>query len=123
MDISCEKIFDGVGACSSLLHETAENLPTVFKKIARATKDNGTIYVSFKHGEYAGERNGRFFTDLNEEGLNELIKGVDVKIIDTWITGDVRPRRENEKWLNAILKKIWYWEKISIFLIMENNLN
>lgn len=106
MDISCDKIFDGVWACSSLLHETAENLPTVFKKIARATKDNGTIYVSFKYGEFAGERNGRYFTDLNEEGLNELIKGVDVNIIDTWITGDVRLGRGEEKWLNAVLKKI-----------------
>ena len=105
MDISSENVFDGVWACSSLLHEKKENLNTVFKKLARATKDNGAIYVSFKYGEYAGERNGRFFTDLTENGLKKLLEDVDVRIIDTWITGDVRPGRENELWLNAVLKK------------------
>lgn len=106
MEIFYENAFDGVWACSSLLHEKKENLNTVFKKIARATKENGTIYVSFKYGDYSGERNGRFFTDLTEESLNELIANVDIKVIDTWITGDVRPGRENEKWLNAVLRKI-----------------
>lgn len=106
MEIFCENIFDGVWACSSLLHEKKENLKLVFEKIARATKRNGAIYVSFKYGEYFGERNGRFFTDLTEKGLNTIISNVDVEIIEAWITGDVRSGREDEKWLNAVLRKI-----------------
>ena len=106
MEISYENMFDGVWACSSLLHEKKENLNTVLKKIVKATKVNGIIYVSFKYGNYSGDRNGRFFTDLTEAGLHELISDVNVEVIDMRVTGDVRPGRENEKWLNAVLRKI-----------------
>lgn len=105
MDITYENAFGGIWTCSSLLHETKDNLPVVFKKLANAVKKNGAIYVSFKYGGFSGERNGRFFTDLDEVGLNELIANTDLCVIETWITGDVRPGRESEKWLNAILKK------------------
>lgn len=105
MEIDYENMFDGVWACSSLLHEKKENLNTVLKKIAKATKTNGIVYVSFKYGDYSGDRNGRFFTDLTEAGLHELIADVDVEVIDMRVTGDVRPERENEKWLNAVLRK------------------
>ena len=30
----------------------------------------------------------------------------DIAIEEYWITGDVRPGREEEKWLNLILRKI-----------------
>ena len=34
------------------------------------------------------------------------LKDVDVKVIDMRVTGDVRPGRENEKWINAVLRKV-----------------
>ena len=49
--------------------------------------------------------NGRV-ADLDEEGLARLLKevgGLEVK--ELWITGDVRPGRGEEKWLNVLLKK------------------
>ena len=73
----------------------------------RALHQDGIIYTSFKYGEYEGERNGRYFTDFTIESFKEFIAGYDDVIIeDYWLSGDVRPGREEEKWLNLILRKI-----------------
>ena len=98
--------FEGVWACSSLLHVPKGELNDIFDKVAKALKPGGIFYVSFKYGDFSGERNGRYFTDLNEDGLKEVL-GEEPKfdILETLITTDVRPGRENEKWLNALLRK------------------
>ena len=98
--------YDGIWACASILHLEWTDLVVVMQKMVRAVKDGGVIYTSFKYGQFTGERNGRFFTDLDEEGLTRLLKevgGLEVK--ELWITGDVRPGRGEEKWLNVLLTK------------------
>ena len=98
--------YDGIWACASILHLGWADLVVVMRKMVRAVKGEGVIYTSFKYGHFTGERNGRFFTDLDEEGLARLLKevgGLEVK--ELWITGDVRPGRGEEKWLNVLLKK------------------
>ena len=98
--------YDGIWACASILHWAWADLVVVMQKMVRAVKGEGVIYTSFKYGQFTGERNGRFFTDLDEEGLAKLLKevgGLEVK--ELWITGDVRPGRGEEKWLNVLLTK------------------
>lgn len=98
--------YDGIWACSSILHISKADLKSVLKKMATALKDDGVIYTSFKYGDFEGERNGRYFSDFTEESFREYISDCsDVSIVDSWITGDVRPGRGEEKWLNLILKK------------------
>lgn len=98
--------YDGVWACSSILHLTREDLKTVFQKMINSLKNDGIIYTSFKYSNYEGERNGRYFIDFTEDSFDDFIKGFsDIKIIDEWITSDVRPDRKNERWLNLILRK------------------
>ena len=98
--------YDGIWACASILHLAWADLVVVMQKMVRAVNDGGVIYTSFKYGQFTGERNGRFFTDLDEEGLARLLKevgGLEVK--ELWLTGDVRPGRGEEKWLNVLLTK------------------
>ena len=98
--------YDGIWACASILHLEWTDLVVVMQKMVLAVKAGGVIYTSFKYGQFTGERNGRFFTDLDEEGLVRLLKevgGLEVK--ELWITGDVRPGRGEEKWLNVLLTK------------------
>lgn len=98
--------YDGIWACSSILHLPVDELLTVMKKMVLALKENGVIYTSFKYGTFAGERNGRFFTDMTEETFAEFLKEIDsLKVEEQWATADVRPGREEEKWLNLILRK------------------
>lgn len=105
-DLQVADKYDGIWACASLLHVERQQLPDIFAKAYRALKTNGVMYVSFKYGIYEGERNGRFFTDMTEEKFKNVIKDFNnFVIIDQWITEDVRAGREEEKWLNVILKK------------------
>ena len=99
--------YDGIWACSSILHLPKEELKIVSQKMSRALKQNGIIYTSFKYGNFEGERNGRYFTVFTLDEFKDFISDVkDIAIEEYWITGDVRPGREEEKWLNLILRKI-----------------
>ena len=98
--------YDGIWACSSILHLSKPELGDVLEKMTAALKINGVIYISFKYGTFEGERNGRYFTDFTEETFTEFIKGMTgVTVEKMWITDDVRPGRGEEKWLNMILRK------------------
>lgn len=98
--------YDGIWACASILHLSWEDLIVVLKKMLRALKNDGVIYTSFKYGQFTGERNGRFFTDLDEKGLQTLLQKVDeLEVKKLWITDDVRPGRSEEKWLNVLVAK------------------
>ena len=99
--------YDGIFACASILHVPSADLPDILTKMKRALKPQGIMYVSFKYGDFEGERNGRFFTDLNEDLFHNLLDEVGgLEILEERITGDARPGRQDEKWLNVILKKI-----------------
>ena len=105
-EISWHNEFDGVWACASLLHCTMEELPTVLQKVSDSLKNGGVLYLSFKYGDFAGWRNGRYFTNLTEDTLQKLIDTIpELHVKETYKTGDVRPGREDEQWLNAIVKK------------------
>ena len=106
-DLNEVDCYDGIWACSSILHLPKEELKIVTQKMSRALKPNGIIYTSFKYGNFEGERNGRYFTDFTLDEFKDFISDVkDIAIEEYWITGDVRPGREEEKWLNLILRKI-----------------
>lgn len=99
--------YDGIWACSSILHLPKSDLESVLRKMLIATKENGVIYTSFKYGDFEGMRNGRYFTDFTLEAFQEFIKKIpEIVIEEYWISGDVRPGRGEEKWLNLLLRKI-----------------
>ena len=98
--------FDGVWACASLLHVDIKELPDVLLKLCRSLKEGGILYVSFKYGDFSGERNGRMFTDLSDESFGRMIEDIpEFSIVERGLSYDVRPGREEEKWLNAIVVK------------------
>ena len=98
--------YDGIWACSSILHLPKNELLLVIRKMSDALKSTGVIYTSFKYGDFEGVRNGRYFTDFTEDSFKEFIAEIpELTIEDYWITGDVRPGRGDERWLNLILRK------------------
>lgn len=105
-DLAEEEKYDGIWACASILHVKKTELPDIIRKMSLATKKNGIIYISFKYGDYEGERNGRYFTDMTEISMKELLVDFpELKVEKQWITGDVRADRGDERWLNMILRK------------------
>ncbi len=105
-DLDAISMYNGIWACSSILHlPKIEQFP-VFQKMCNALKENGVIYTSFKYGNFEGERNGRYFTDFREDTFQEFIKEIpELTVEEQQITFDVRPGRGEEKWLNLILRK------------------
>ena len=102
-----EGTFDGIWACASLLHLPKEEIAAVMRKQADHLAEGGCFYVSFKYGEFQGERNGRYFTDMTEESFQELLEEVPGLVTEeVFVTGDVREGRNSEKWLNVMLKKV-----------------
>ena len=100
------EIYDGIWACASLLHLKKQELLPVMRELGKALKPGGVMYASFKYGKYEGERKGRFFTDFTPEGFREFMKNIpEFEIEECWVTGDVRPGRGDERWLNLILSR------------------
>ena len=98
--------YDGIWACASILHLPKKQLREVLENMYAALKSEGWIYISFKYGEFEGERNGRYFTDFTTDTFKDFIHDMHgLKIEEHWITGDVRPGRGEEKWLNLLLQK------------------
>lgn len=105
-ELSVVDQYDGIWACSSILHLPIDKLHEVMQKMATALKKNGIIYTSFKYGTFAGERNGRYFTDMTEVTFADLIKeSISLAVEEQWISSDARPERSEEKWLNLFLRK------------------
>lgn len=67
-EVSCMKFeelddintYDGIWACSSILHVEKENLPNILIKMINALKVNGIIYASFKIGTGYEIKEGKY---------------------------------------------------------------
>lgn len=105
-DVTEVERYDGIWCCASLLHVPLAELPAVMARLARALKAGGIWYLSFKYGCGEREKDGRVFTDMDEAGLKELVRRMaGLEVGNIWQTGDLRPARGKEAWLNGIIKK------------------
>lgn len=106
-DFSAVEEYDGIWACASLLHLKKSELPGMFMQLGRAMKKSGILYASFKYGDFEGVKNGRYFSYLREKELEEIIASAELfSVKESWLTSDVRPGRQEEKWINIIAEKI-----------------
>ena len=100
------EVYEGIWACASLLHLKKDELLPVMKVLSQVLIPEGAFYVSFKYGNFEGERNGRHFTDFTPEDFSEFLKNIPVlSVAEYWVTGDVRPGRGDERWLNIVLQR------------------
>ena len=104
-EIDANEKYDAIWACASLLHVEQDKLPGLIEKLRGAVKASGVFYMSFKFGDFEGERDGRFFMDMTAEKFHEILENVvGWTLVDEWDSEDVR-RGKNVKWYNAILQK------------------
>lgn len=106
LDLSDRDAFDGIWACSSILHLSRADLAIMFEKMARALRDGGVVYTSFKYGTFEGMRQGRHFTDFTEQSFADFLgKTGGLALEDWWVSEDARPERRGERWLNVLLQR------------------
>ena len=97
--------YDGIWACSSILHLSKQELKQVLVHMEQALHKGGIIYTSFKYGDFEGMRNGRYFADFTENSFRTFVSEIEQLTVEKlWVTRDARPGRQDEKWLNMILR-------------------
>ena len=100
--------YDGIWACSSILHVEKENLSGILNKIIKALKVNGIIYTSFKIGEGFEIKEGKYYNYLTKNEMIQILKNlnINVKLIDYFETLPSTKRiAKNTIWGNFIIKK------------------
>jgi SAM-dependent methyltransferase len=101
-DVAWRDTFDGIWACASLLHVPASTFPDVARRLAASLRPGSVCYMSFKYGEGERSAGGRLFTDHTEMTVAQALGSVDLVVLESWKTGDVRPDRPNEHWINLM---------------------
>ena len=105
-EIAFEDEFYGIWACASLLHVPYEELPEVMKKLYKALRPGGVIYVSFKYGDGIMTKGERTFSNFTEASLQKLLDEAGLEMRECGLTGDVRDGRSEEQWVNAIAVRV-----------------
>lgn len=104
-DVDEVDAYDGIWCCASLLHVPRAVLEPTMARLWRALRPGGTLYASFKQGRGERDHEGRRFTDLEEEELRGLLQGMPgIDAVETWVTRDQRPQRQ-EHWVNALARR------------------
>lgn len=107
LELDAESAYDGIWTCASILHLPRKELAEVLGRIARALRPSGILYTSFKYGTEEGMRGGRWFTNFTEESLENFLQEIHgLRVFDLWITQDVCPGREEERWINLLARRI-----------------
>ena len=105
-DIDYQNKFNGIWACASLLHIEKIFTEKVLISLGNALKKNGVLYASYKYGTNTSILEGRYYNNFDESSFGAVIGNIEkLDIVNQWTTDDLRPSRENEKWLNVLLKK------------------
>ena len=83
-DLSDIEFYDGIWACSSILHVQKNRIIEVLKKMRDALKHDGVMYISFAGGFMKEEykEDGRYFNDLNKDNFINLSSNVGLDIIE-----------------------------------------
>ncbi len=105
-DMRYQNEFAGIWASAVFLHFTNEEIINVLERCASALKNDGVMYISFKYGESALIRHGRFFNDFDEKKFDKLMNNItSFEVNEIWKTQDARSNHNSQYWLNIILTK------------------
>lgn len=99
--------YDGVWACSSIIHVDKKELLNVIDKIYLSLKDKGIFYTCFKNGSGEEINNGRYFNYLTKDEFIELIESTKkFKVLSFYQTNSSTNVNEEKLWNNFILEKL-----------------
>lgn len=107
-DLDDVEVYDGIWACSSILHVEKENLPEILNKMLRSLKSGGVIYTSFKLGSGYEIKEGKYYNYITKEEMEDVLKrlSIEAKLIDYFETKPSTKRiSPNTIWGNFVIKK------------------
>lgn len=107
-ELSDESLYDGIWACSSIIHVEREKLPEILRKMLRALKEDGVIYTCFKIGNQEIIEDGKYYNYMTKEMLENMLNQVDFHcdIVDYYESGTaLNVNRPKTTWGNYLIKK------------------
>lgn len=105
-ELDDEDRYDGIYASASVMHLEYERLLEVFPKMARALREGGILYVSFKYGETDGYLGKRYYTNMTEDRLAKTLERFPrLAVVEQGIFGNEHPGQPDFRWLYAYLRK------------------
>ena len=106
-DLNDKEFYDGIWACSSILHVQRSRFIEVLKKMRDAIKKDGYMYVSFADGfnqeEY--KEDGRYFNDLSKESFTEYSTSSGLEVVEFSTNSSNVQAHNNVYWNSFILKR------------------
>lgn len=100
--------YDGIWACSSILHVEREKLPDILRKMMIALKEDGVIYTSFKSGTQCEIKEGKYYNNLTRELFDDVMKKActNLEVVDYFENSTVsNVNRPPTVWGNYLIKK------------------
>ena len=105
-EMAFDGAFDGVWACGAFVHIPKDEMPALFRKVARALTEDGIFYLSMRLGDFEGFQGERYFSCYSEKELRSLVE-VDglFTVLKEWVTRDVRSGHSDIQWINILARK------------------
>ncbi|MHB8128761.1 MAG: class I SAM-dependent methyltransferase [Mobilitalea sp.] len=104
-EIDFNEVFDGIWACASLLHVPSDEIESILIKVIKSLKINGVLFMSFRYGDFEGERDGRHYTDYRTKKLKELIaRHENMQLLEIEKCEDSRQNMDID-WIYALVRR------------------
>lgn len=105
-EMAFDGAFDGVWACGAFVHIPKDEMPALFRKVARALTEDGIFYLSMRLGDFEGFQGERYFSCYSEKELRSLVEGDGLfTVLKEWVTRDVRSSHSDIQWINILARK------------------
>jgi len=104
--LSARNRYDGIWACASLIHVPRIQLNDVIKRLVRALKPKGILFIALKEGiGESFECDGRFTSYHQLDGFTDLLAWeTGARIVSSWRSR--KPRRYGSpRWLYFVIRK------------------
>ena len=108
-DLNDVNVYDGIWACSSILHVEKEKLLNVITKMIDALRVGGVIYTCFKLGIGCEIKEGKYYNYLTKDEMLQLLNdsGKEVRLVEYFETlPSTKRNAQNTIWGNFIIKRI-----------------
>ena len=105
-EMAFDGAFDGVWACGAFVHIPKDEMPEIFRRVARARTEDGIFYLSKRLGDVEGFQGKRYFSCYSEKELRHLVEGDGLfTVLKEWVTRDVRSGHSDIQWINILARK------------------
>jgi 2-polyprenyl-3-methyl-5-hydroxy-6-metoxy-1,4-benzoquinol methylase len=105
LELDDRDAFDGIWACAMLIHLDDAKFDEAVRRLARALRPGGAIYISLKESERVDVADGRTFRFRSPEEVSRSIRAIEMlRLVEEWSWQDGPPKET--RWINAIARRL-----------------